>query len=35
MGLTIIKEIVEDDYGGKIVLEETVHEKNHHVTILF
>lgn len=29
MGLTIIKEIVEDDYHGKVILEKTVYEKNY------
>lgn len=29
MGLTIIKEIVEDDYNGTVVLEKTISEKTH------
>ena len=29
MGLTIIKEIVEDDYHGKIIMDKTISEKTH------
>ena len=29
MGLTIIKEIVENDYGGKFILEKSISEKTH------